>query len=184
MAEPPKPMKPQSPHEYLSQHEISREMLRLGVSKAQLDAIKFRSARGLAFDYWSLYCPNKIPESAIPLLKAYCTLKWLTLEDPPYSRDKEDAFRLVRDVTIAVRDVTIAPLIASAVKARVAQRANSERGAAARRMYSPTDHVRWQEIASERAIALLGSKVQRARLVAKRLGLPPAAVDTIRRIIS
>jgi len=169
-------MSPQSPREYLDQHEISREMLRLGVTESQLDAIKFRSRKGAAFDFWSFSYPHDLSENAIPFAKAYCALKWLVLEDPPYSRDKEDAFRLVQDVMNA-------PLVASAVKARVAQRANSKRGAEERRIYRAADQDRWKLMATDPAISRHESKRKQAELIAKRLGLPAAAVETIRKVI-
>jgi hypothetical protein len=59
---------------------------------------------------------------------------------------------------------------------------NARRGAAASRRYSNEGREQWREIAARPQYARL-SKRRRAELVARELNLPPAAVETIRKVI-
>jgi hypothetical protein len=114
----------QSPVEYLAGHELTQELRRQGVTDQQLEAIRFWSNNvGWPFEQWSFTWANGTPETAIPLMKAYCALKWLILNDPPGSRDKDDAWRLVGETLIA-------PIYKSGLEYRHAQsqRARRPRG--------------------------------------------------------
>jgi hypothetical protein len=92
----------QSPEEYLAGHELTRELRRQGLTDQQLEAIRFCwNNDGWPFRQWSFTWANGTPETAIPLMNAYCALKWLILDDPPGSRDKDDACRLVGETSIA-----------------------------------------------------------------------------------
>jgi hypothetical protein len=92
----------ETPGQYLESHCLTRELERLGVTDEQRQAMRFRGAnRGWPFDRWSYTWLGKMPVQAIPLVKAYCALKWLVLENPSYSRDKEDAWRLVAETMAA-----------------------------------------------------------------------------------
>jgi hypothetical protein len=92
----------QSPVEYLAGHELTQELRRQGVTDQQLEAIRFWSNNvGWPFQQWTFTWANGTPETAIPLMKPYCALKWLILDDPPGSRDKDDASRLVGETLIA-----------------------------------------------------------------------------------
>ena len=93
----------QSPEEYLAGHELTRELRRQGLTDQQLEAIRFWSSNnvGWPFEQWTSTWANGTPETAIPLMKPYCALKWLILDDPPGSRDKDDASRLVGETLIA-----------------------------------------------------------------------------------
>jgi hypothetical protein len=114
----------QSPEEYLAGHELTQELRRQGVTDQQLEAIRFWSNNaGWPFQQWTFTWANGTPETAIPLMKPYCALKWLILDDPPESRDRDDARQLV-SVTLA------APVYRSGLKYRHAQseRARRPRG--------------------------------------------------------
>jgi hypothetical protein len=81
------------------------------------------SSKGLPFDEWSVQWVGDIPREAIPLVKAYCALKWLILEDPSDSRETENAWRLVSETMVA-------PIVAMGVRTQDAQsrRAKKPRG--------------------------------------------------------
>jgi hypothetical protein len=82
-----------TPEELLASLPITRELKRLGVTDEQLRTLHFASSgRGYPFDEWPVL-GSDVPADAIPLLKPYCTLKWLLLEDPPPSRDRDDAWQ-------------------------------------------------------------------------------------------
>jgi hypothetical protein len=91
-----------TPRQYLEKHSITVKLRRLGVTDEQLEEIRFSgSNRDWPFEQWSVRSSDGTPLTATPLLKVYCTLKWLILDNPPYSRDKEDAWRLVNDAMAA-----------------------------------------------------------------------------------
>jgi hypothetical protein len=78
------------------------ELTKRGVTGEQLVEIRFREKdRSYPFDQWSFTWGSNLPLEAIPFVKAYCALKWLILDEPPASRDKEDAWRYVNDSMIA-----------------------------------------------------------------------------------
>ncbi len=92
----------ETPAQHLETHCLTRELQRLGVTNEQRQAMRFKGAdKGLPFDRWSVTAPGNTPNRAIPFLRTYCTLKWLILEDPPSSRDKEDAWRLLAETMAA-----------------------------------------------------------------------------------
>jgi hypothetical protein len=92
----------QTPGEYVASHEITLQLKRIGATETQLDAMRFRpNNTGRPFDQWTFTWGPGTPLTAIPLIKAYCALKWLIIEDPEYSRDKDDAQHLV-SATMAV----------------------------------------------------------------------------------
>ena len=109
-----------TPAQYVKGHYVTRELKRLGVTNKQLNSMRFTGKNGKdPFERWSFWV-DSAPENAFPLVKAYCALKWLILENPPYSRDKEDAWRLVNDTTAA-------PTFVIGESARKAQRERSQK---------------------------------------------------------
>lgn len=114
-----------TPEKYLAQHPITLELLELGVTQEQLKGMRFRSRDILheEFSTWSYTWLDGTPADAIYLIKPYCTLKWLTLENPPPSKNMEDAKRLVSE-TVAT------PLFELGLKHKGSQssRAKYERG--------------------------------------------------------
>lgn len=105
----------ETPAQYLETHCLTRELQRLGVTEEQRQAMRFRGTnKGLPFDRWSFTFLGTTPILAISLVRAYAALKWLILENPSYSRDKEDAWRLVAETMAA-------PTLAIGERARDAQ---------------------------------------------------------------
>ena len=114
----------QTPSQYLEEHGLTRKLTCLGVTVEQLQSMRFSpSSDGWPFDQWTVQWHGDIPNSAREYVKAYCALKWLILEDPADSRDKDDAWRLVNEVIAA-------PLVAVGVGTKAAQsrRAKKPRG--------------------------------------------------------
>lgn len=111
----------ETPQHYLTTHPITLELMQRGVTEEHLAAIRFRhSNRERPFDQWSFTWGNGMPAEAIPFVMPYCTLKWLVLDDPPSSRDKEDAQRYVNDAMIA-------PIAAAGLNHKEAQRRRAQR---------------------------------------------------------
>ena len=114
----------ETPNQYLETHYLTRELARLRVTDAQLQGMRFTGTnKDWPFDQWSFTGLGTIPRQAIPLVKAYCALKWLILENPSNSRDKDDAWRLVSETMAA-------PTFAIGERTRYAQstRAKKPRG--------------------------------------------------------
>lgn len=101
-----------TPTEYLERHPVTLTLKKFGVTDAQLAAIRFSGFNGeWPFDLWSFRGPENLPPKAISHIKPYCALKWLIIENPPHSREKEDAWRLVNDAQAA-------PVFAIGVRAK------------------------------------------------------------------
>jgi hypothetical protein len=114
----------EDPQHCVATHPITLELTKRGITEEQLAAIRFRGRnRELPFDQWSFTWGNDMPPQAIPFIRPYCALKWLILDNPTYSRDKEDAWRYLNDIMIA-------PLAALGLKHKKAQkrRAQQSRG--------------------------------------------------------
>jgi len=84
----------ETPGQHLAAHKITRKLRNLGVTDEQLKSVQFKNQSG-PFDQWPWGSSGTLPSRAIPSAKAYCALKWLILENPTCSRDKDDAWRLV-----------------------------------------------------------------------------------------
>lgn len=114
-----------TPSEYLSTHPVTLELKRLGLTDEQLNQIRFHATRnaGWPFDLWSISGLPFVPSEGITKFKAYATLKWLVEDDPPTSRDKEDAWRYLNDLQVA-QDATSGLTFRAAQK----QRAQLPRG--------------------------------------------------------
>src|SRR5262249_38042734 len=92
----------ENPEDFVSNHPITLELIQHGVSELQLQTMRFRrNNQGWPFDQWPTTWNGNIPIGAIPLVKGYCALKWLIVDNPPYSREKEDAWRYLNDLAIA-----------------------------------------------------------------------------------
>jgi hypothetical protein len=117
-------MKQLTPEQYLETHDLTRMLTSLGVTEEQRRGMRFRRKEAdFPFDLRSFAFPDDLPGKAIFLVKAYCALKWLTLEDPSYSRDKEDAWRLVGETMAA-------SIFAKTRNARGSERKSREAGLA------------------------------------------------------
>jgi hypothetical protein len=112
----------QTSQDYLANHEITKELRRRGVTEDQLAAMRFRtsSRRERPFADWSFTWADGTPLEVLPYVKPYCALKWLTLDDPPAARDKDDAWEYVNNATIA-------PVVAIGLKHQEEQRGRARR---------------------------------------------------------
>jgi hypothetical protein len=85
-----------TPADYVASHEITQQLKGLGVTNTQLDGMKFRpNNTGRPFAQRTFTWGAGTPLAAIPHILPYCALKWLILENPESSRDKDDASLLV-----------------------------------------------------------------------------------------
>jgi hypothetical protein len=113
--------KTQKPQQSLAAHAVTRQLRDFGVTDAQLQSMRFRKiGTGLPFNQWSVASDESIPKEAIPLLTAYCALKGLILEDPPASRDKDDAWQHVSNTMFA-------PVFSIGLKMKEAQSKRAKR---------------------------------------------------------
>jgi hypothetical protein len=73
---------------------ISDELRELGLTDADLKALRLKPSPGLPFSQWSFRWGVNLPVvAAFPLLRAFCTAKWLREEEPSFPSspwDKED----------------------------------------------------------------------------------------------
>jgi hypothetical protein len=114
-------MTTETPQEYLAKSPLTARLKAMGVTDDQLEAMRLLgNKRGRPFDQWSFTCIPGTSAEVMSLTKAYCALKWLTLENPPWSRDKDDAWRLVSDTLVA-------PVHALGLKYKEAQRSRAQR---------------------------------------------------------
>jgi hypothetical protein len=162
-----------TPEKMLSEHPLTIELKRRGLTDEQLLEFHFLGNNGgHPFDLWSFTWPEGLSTEALSLVKPFCALKWLLLDEPPSSRDTDDAWRLVADFLAA-------PLVAKGISTAERQRQNQERMTDVTRKYDEADRERWKAIAA----TLRGSKLYKAGVVANREDLPSAAISTIRKAI-
>ena len=85
------------PQELIDNHPITLQLKNLGLTDEQLDGLRFRgSNKGWEFDLWPITWRQGTPtENVVHLFKPFCALKWLLLENPAPSRNREDAWQLV-----------------------------------------------------------------------------------------
>lgn len=109
------------PSEYVSTHPITLDLKHSGLTDEQLRQIRFHPTRnvGWPFDLWSISGLPFVPREEFGKFKAYATLKWL-VEDPPDSRDKQDAWRYLNDQRVT-QNVEIG------LRARAAQQQRARR---------------------------------------------------------
>jgi len=113
-----------SPAQLVNEHPITRRLKALGLTEEQLLAIRFKTTnQDCPFDQWSFTWADGTPPGGIPLFKSYCALKWLMLEAPPASRDKDDAWR-----EIALIEAAPTFEIGERTKAAQQKRAQKPRG--------------------------------------------------------
>jgi hypothetical protein len=114
-------MNTQTPAEYVAHHEITRHLRGLGVTNTQLDGMKFRpNNTGRPFAQRTFTWGAGTPLDAVPHILAYCALKWLILENPEPSRDRDDASHIV-SVAMA------APIYRAGINHKEAQRLRAKK---------------------------------------------------------
>lgn len=85
----------QTPREYLANSNIADRLRRLGITDDQLEAVRFRRDDGDPFDSWRVMSTRPWPIALLHDMRAWCAFRWLILEDPEASRDRDDAWNLV-----------------------------------------------------------------------------------------
>lgn len=110
---------------YFEAQPITSELKALGMTDGQLAALAFRhNNAGTPFESWSLRLPNgTIPTEAFRLLKPYCTLKWLTFDNPPASDQKRHAFEY-----LAMEEAAADIALGKKIRAQQSIRAKKSRG--------------------------------------------------------
>jgi hypothetical protein len=91
------PMKFETPQQHLDAHPITRHLRSTRISKKQLDGVRFRRRESEPFEQWATLSTADWPIKRLVDLRVWCTLRWLILENPPPSRDKDDAWKLIAD---------------------------------------------------------------------------------------
>jgi hypothetical protein len=82
--------------ELLENDDITVKLRSLGVSTEQLARVFLSNRReGFPFALWNFNCPHDLPPEARLFLRPYAALKYLLLEDPPESPDKDAAWEVV-----------------------------------------------------------------------------------------
>jgi hypothetical protein len=108
------------PHEVLAASPLTQRLTAMGVSQDQLDQVRFcGNNRHVPFEMWSFTFIPGAPHEAMSLTKAYCSLRWL-LADPPWSRDRDDAWHYVSDTINA-------PVLAQGLRFKEAQRNRAQK---------------------------------------------------------
>jgi hypothetical protein len=169
-----------TPQEFLAEHPLTQEMRRRGAREDQLTQFRLRNGRdGLPFSGWSYDGPGDAPIAVLGIAKAYCALRWLVMEAPPPSRDVDDAWREISDVLAAPVFELGLKFGEKGKKTDEQQKKNQRRATIAATKYPEEMKASWRAIAAEPLLAGK-SKSSKAEVIAKRLGLPKAAVRTIR----
>jgi len=88
------------PEEVLENHPLTERLRALGASDAVLENIRFKFFKpNFAFESWSLTASQPaamaLLRQNLGLCKAYCTLRWLLLDDPPPSPNRTQAWDYV-----------------------------------------------------------------------------------------
>lgn len=77
--------------EFVEQHELTKFLKELGLSDAQLQNVRFKKNSGDPYSQWRVQAAAEWPLGMEDHLQAWCTFCWLILEEPPHSRDRDDA---------------------------------------------------------------------------------------------
>ncbi|MGZ5859101.1 MAG: hypothetical protein ACXWJK_17870 [Burkholderiaceae bacterium] len=84
-----------SPEDYLAQHEITAKLKKAGLSDSQLDGVHFKKHEGDPFSIWRVRSKHDWPNDQLSEMRVWCTLRWLIMEDPPASHDRDEAWNEV-----------------------------------------------------------------------------------------
>jgi hypothetical protein len=115
---------PMTPQEIVNNHIITERLRRLGLTDEQLASVRYRSNQeNVPIEQWPITWGPGVATAAIPQLHDYCRLKWLVLENPPPSSDKEAA-------AVFVSNAELSPFVKIALRFTAAQseRAKKPRG--------------------------------------------------------
>jgi hypothetical protein len=82
--------------------ELALMLRDLGATDADLASIRFfKFNPELPFSSWPITGPEWLVLKHHGLCKAYCAFRWLTLDDPPSSRNKDDAWTYIGQILAA-----------------------------------------------------------------------------------
>lgn len=110
--------------ELLNGHAITKKLRAFGLTDEQLAVLRFWKLRPeTGFSSWSYRRIDGIPIEAEQLFKAYCALKWVLLENPLHSENKEAAL-----ACIALTEASSIIEIGIKSKAAQSKRAKNRRG--------------------------------------------------------
>lgn len=91
-----------TPSQYFAAHEITQKVRALGFTNEQLEGLRFRDSNsGLPFNSWRVSFPANPEYELRPDVRICCALHYAVVENPPWSRDKEDAWLLLGEAIIA-----------------------------------------------------------------------------------
>ena len=107
----------ETPEQFLRNHELTLRLEKMGMQAAHLDGVSFRRRDGEAFSDWrvvsttpwspiSQFVDNVDPKyqddrfgrgitALVDAQRAWCTLRWLILDNPPESEDTRAAWELL-----------------------------------------------------------------------------------------
>ena len=84
-----------TPQEFLAGHDLTRRLKQLGATDAELAALRFSHFDPeQPFTMWALLGIAPLSYE-VTLCKAYCALRWIVLEDPPSSRNRDEAWEYI-----------------------------------------------------------------------------------------
>lgn len=125
-----------TPAEVVAQSEIAQKLRDVGATDADLAVLQFSKFRPneQSISMWAVWAPRLLPEQEErvgrllrqhnDLCKAYCAYRWLILDDPPSSQNKEAAWNYVTYV-LAI------PIYETGLKARQNQQKRAQQPRAA-----------------------------------------------------
>ncbi len=91
-----------TPAELVAQSDITQRLKEVGATDADLEELRFSKFNpGLPFSMWAVAGPERLERLLTQnsgLCKAYCAYRWLILNDPPSSPNKEAAWNYLNQV--------------------------------------------------------------------------------------
>ena len=93
-----------TPEQLLESDSLTASLKAKGWTDEELRASRFMFWNPeLPFALWSIACPdqNDLKKVDFAILRAYVTLRWLLIDNPPSSRNRDDAWAYVADVKAA-----------------------------------------------------------------------------------
>ena len=86
------PKKPVTPKQFLENHELYKKLKRLGITNKQLYGISFKYKASEPFELWSMQFQNAWKPKQLAYAKPWCTLRWLIMDNPESSLDRDRAW--------------------------------------------------------------------------------------------
>ncbi len=86
---------PVKPAKYLREHGLISRLKGLGLKTKQLNAVRFQRDEGDSFREWRVRSSEDWPINLLHEMQVWCTFRWLILDNPPSSPDRDDAWKFV-----------------------------------------------------------------------------------------